>query len=249
MKKLFIATILTVFLLTTCVFADEIQYKSTPIGEIDIDVYLPEQLIVFTRAVTDSNKNLELIDTTASKLISDMKSKNLYLYAVDSELTYDVSLQAKKTKREDLKNLSKEDLNDIIDSKSTDLKETKNLLYESAEIVNHNDVTFINFKYKLLNEFDTENVVYISNYYTVYKGQEINFQLQSYKKVIEGDLLEQFNTSVQKTKFIELEGNTGKTGYLNGTLEMLISCGSIILVLGVILLLLKKNSKKKDNYI
>ncbi|MBQ8730095.1 MAG: hypothetical protein IJY81_02770 [Lachnospiraceae bacterium] len=253
MRKTFKAMLLTLiltFALPLSVCADD-NYKSYPIGEVDIDVYLPEELVVFTRAVTDSNENLKLIDSTASKLISDMKSGNLYIYAVDKELSYDLTLKVTKSKSStDLIDRDEEEINKLIKNKTESYKETKNLLFTSADVVSHEDVKFINFKYSLLNEFDTTKTVYVSSYYTIYKGQEVNFQLQTYSKEASLDKEPIFANAMQKTRFVEVEGSTSSDGIVFGALEMLISCVIVIAFVGLILLLVRRSANKKtDNYI
>lgn len=231
--------------------ADEgVTYK---FPDLNLQIKVPSELVCFTRNVTSSNPDLELIGAdNAEELRTLMQVNNIYFEAVPQEnVNYEIIIDGKELTSKEITNLSllpenelNEAFNDYtsgIDKKNDDVTET--LL--SSEIRKINDVTYF--------VTDVESVsknlvtVKILKYYTIMNGKYITFTLQTTSDTITNTMQSQYDRIIASAQYPEV---MKKSIFDNMILSELASSIFVLLVpiafLGLILfLLIKINAKSK----
>lgn len=221
--------------------------------DLNLQIKVPSELVCFTRNVTSSNPNLELIGAdNAEELRSLMQVNNIYFEAVPKEnIDYEIIIDGKELSSKDITNLSdlsenelKETFNEYtggIDKKNDDVTET----LEASEIRKINNVTYFVTDVKSI----SANLVTVKilKYYTIMNGKYITFTLQTTSADITDTMKSQFDSIVSSAEYPEV---MKKSIFDNVVLSELLSSIFTLLipiaVLGLILfLLIRINDKSK----
>ena len=242
------AVIITLLLTATTVLAADKEYK---LKDIDLTVTAPDDLIVFTRETTASNPNYDYIDKEALELTADMEQKNMYLYAIDKDSTYDITIIATRapSSLEYYNNCTDEEIDTIMATNRRDLEAIPNLTVNSIDVYEQSDTKMIRYDVVNASESDGLNKVYIIEYDTVFQDFEYTIKLQSYGKEISDDTLRMFDYMVKNMSFSELSGSSVRTRIVNEALELFIGAAMFIAFLGIILFILNMSKKNKKKHV
>ena len=245
--KAFIIMVLVAFV-PIAVYAADKTYK---LKDIDLTVTLPEDLVVFTRETTASNPNYDYIDKEALALTADMEQKNIYLYAIDKDNTFDITVIATKAgnSSEDYNNCSVEELDSIIRINREDLSEISYVTLKNSEVYEHPVTKMIHYSVENAHESNGLNTVYIEEYDAVYEGFEYSIKLQSYGKQADDSTLETFKQMVDTLDFSKLSGSSVRTRILHEVIELLIGGLMVIAFLGLILFIMSRGKKNKNKHV
>lgn len=235
--------------------ADEgVTYK---FPDLNLQIKVPSELICFTRNVTSSNANLELIGAdNAEELRSLMQVNNIYFEAVPQEnVNYEIIIDGKELTSSKITNLSELSENELseafsdytsgIDKKNDDVTET----LEASEIRKINDVTY--FVTDVVSVSANLVTVKILKYYTIMNGKYITFTLQTTSANITDTMQSQFDSIVSSAEYPEV---MKKSIFDNAVLSEVVSSILMLLIpiafLGLILFLLIRinNKAKKRGY-
>ncbi len=225
--------------------------------DLNLQIKVPSELVCFTRNVTSSNPNLELIGAdNAEELRSLMQVKNIYFEAVPQEnVNYEIIIDGKELTSNEVNNLSdlsEDELNEAfndytsgIDKKNNDVTET----LVSSEIRKINNVTYF------VTDIDSisENLVTVKivKYYTIMNGKYITFTMQTTSSSITDTMQSQFDSIINSAEFPEV---MKKSIFDNAVLSEVLSSIFMLLIpiafLGLILFLLIRinNKAKKRGY-
>ncbi len=232
----------------------EVTYK---FPDLNLQIKVPSELACFTRNVTSSDPNLELIGAdNAEELRTLMQVNNIYFEAVPREnVNYEIIVDGKELTSKEVTNLSalsEDELNEAfgdytsgIDKKNDDVTET----LTSSEIRKINDATY--FVTNVDSVSKNLVAVKILKYYTIMNGKYITFTLQTTSDTITDTMQSQLNSIILSAEYPEV---MKKSIFDNIILSELSSSIFVLLVpiafLGLILFLLIKinNKSKKRGY-
>lgn len=225
--------------------------------DLNLQIKVPSELVCFTRNVTSSNPNLELIGAdNAEELRSLMQVKNIYFEAVPQEnINYEIIIDGKELTSNEVNNLSdlsEDELNEAFNDYTSGIDKKNNNVTEtlvSSEIRKINNVTYF------VTDIDSisENLVTVKilKYYTIMNGKYITFTMQTTSASITDTMQSQFDSIINSAEFPEV---MKKSIFDNAVLSEVLSSIFMLLIpiafLGLILFLLIRinNKAKKRGY-
>jgi len=220
--------------------------------DINLTVTLPPELVVFTRETTASDPNYDYLEKEALEFTADMEQKNIYLYAINKDKTYDITITAtpyKQTDNEfidDYVNLSNEKLEEVRKKEASKLEASEGITVIDSYIYNDNKIPFI--VYKILNNTDN-NTVYILEAYTLKEETNYFIRLQSYDKEITQEMADSFNEILKSSDFSKLKGSSTQYRILKEMIELLIGFAIVAAILMIIILILRARNNNKHHHI
>lgn len=247
-KKISILSAIFAILLTTTVLAASTEYK---LRDINLIATIPDEYKVITRETTASSPNYTFLEVDAIEFTADMEQRNLYLYAVDKDKSFDITISALKTVpgEEYYKDLSSNQLDEIIAHDKKMLTSTPNITVNDIKLFEHNQTPMI--MYDVVNGTDTASTkdVYIVEYKTILADNFYSIKLQSFGKEITDEQKQQLKSIVSSLEFTELSGSSTQTRILKESLELLIGAAMVIAVLALIIFILNITKKNKNKHI
>ncbi len=248
MKKTFITAFLTAMMIlvpSMLISANEKNpEKEYSISAIDLTVSVTEDLNVLTRNVSEGNPALEILDAEPIALQNSYLQNHIYLDAFPDDLSYEIIVTATDIHNDDAKNfsdLNENDFAEYCEKLKSGYAEGGHEELLSMEIY-QNDVT----KYVYTYTHSTLNDVssYIARYYTVMNGRNYNFTLQTNDLEITDELDSQLQSIVDSAQYAKVKSSITESGLFMELYETLIGFGLTVLILGTILFLLIRSSKK-----
>lgn len=242
-----------------CINADEAAAagESVPyrFPDLNLQINVPSELACFTRNVTSSNPDLELIGAdNAEQLRTLMQVNNIYFEAVPREnINYEIIIDGKELTSKEVTNLSalsENELKEAFNEYTADINKKNDNVTETltdSEIRRINDVTY--FVTQVDSTSENLVTVKILKYYTIMNGKYITFTLQTTSDKITDTMQSQFDSIISSARYPEV---MKKSLLDNAVFSELASSIFVLLVpiafLGLILFLLIKmtsGSKKK----
>ncbi|MDD6573270.1 MAG: hypothetical protein PUF12_12875 [Thermoflexaceae bacterium] len=244
MKKRFLTALFTSMIIlstTILVFAEEKEYS---ISAINLILNVTDELNVLTRNVSEGNPALEILDADAIELQNSYLQNHVYLDAFPDNLQYEILVTATDVNNSQAKNfseLSEADFMDYCDKLTEQFASSeKESLLEMK--IYENDTTKYVYTYTH-STFDDVSV-YAAKYYTVMNGYNYNYTLQSNDLPIDGTLSTQLKDIVDSAQYTEVKSSITESGLFMELYETFIGFGITVLVLGVLLFLLIRSTKK-----
>lgn len=232
-------------------FAADATYK---FSDIDLQVTIPGELICFTRATTNNNAYLKKIGVgTASELRATMLSANVYLEAVNEDITYEVVISSQPASSElpDFNNVDSAQLNELFEQYIESYKhtETENFTEDitDSSIYEHNGVNY--FQTDITNVSKTKVTVYSRKYYTVMQGNVYTFSIQSKTNQIDEEMKNTLTSVVQSAEYKPISKSIFESNMVTELLSSVITVGVPIAVLALIAYLLGRTKKKSAKQI
>ena len=176
-KSLFAALISMFMLLSAAAAADTTTYT---LDELDMEISVPNELVVFTRDLDDSDLYLSLFGLEKESFLNTMISSDIYLSAVDMDTGAEVVVTMTENEVSNFNLLSDAELSALqenLDSIYQDLGRT----YLGSEIYRHHQATFVKINFTTP---DPEMPINSLQYYTIYANKAINITLHSYNDAI-----------------------------------------------------------------
>lgn len=245
MKKRTITALLTTMITlftTVFVYAAENEYA---ISAIDLIVNVSDELNVLTRNVSEGHPALQILEgANAVDLRNSFIQNNIYLNAFPDDLKYEIIITATNVNNDSAKNFSELENNEF-EAYCKQLTES----FESSEheelldiSIYENDTT----KYVVTHTHNTNNniSVYAKRYYTVMNGFNYNYILQTDDIEITSELEENFLEIINSANYTKVDASITESGIFMEMYETFIGFGLTVLILGTILFLSTRPTKK-----
>lgn len=171
MRKIF--ALLIAFLLVFPVTEAHAAENVYRLDELALSVTVPDELATFTRDTSKNDPDLATFGITKEQMDSMMTENNIYLNALTENGAYEIVVTMSKISMDDFYYLSDSDLSEIASSFVDGYAENGMQVIES-EIYAHPQAKFL--KIYLKHSSDS----YVLQYYTIYDGKAISFNLHSY---------------------------------------------------------------------
>jgi hypothetical protein len=203
MKKF---TLILLFIIYLC-FSVEAYGATFNIKELNMNVNIPDNLIVFTREIATDDKNLTLLGLDKATLENHYKENFIYFNAINVDPNFEIIITMQDYEGSQLIF----DFNELKDSELMSIGEeiSKNnvinqnvITYKKYSIYNHDQAKFLKIYFEQLN--NSEKVQSIQNY-TIINGQAINITMHSYSGIITNDqetMLDEIINSISFTQVL-----------------------------------------------
>lgn len=223
-------------------------------SDIDLEVSIPEELVCFTRSTTNNNAYLDKIGVDdAAELRASMQAANVYLEAVNKDITYEVVVSGQKASSElpNFDNVDSEKLNELFNEYVESYKHIEADAFTeditASEISQHNGVYY--FQTDITNISKTMVTVYSRKYYTVMQGNVYTFSIQSKTNQLDDAMIDQLDKIVSSAKYTPVSKSIFENSIVTEILSSLITLGLPIGVLALIAYLLGRTKKKSAKQI
>jgi hypothetical protein len=252
MKK--IMTLLMGLLMSVSLFLTSVQAATTEykFADINVSVYVPDDLITFTRSVTSNNANLDLLGVDdVEELRALMKINNVYLEAVPSDVSYELIISGKDTSTADLNTLSDSDLNNIfkdyvaasdnIDNDSVTEKVTGSSIQKEDNAVYFvTDVTSVS---------NNDITIYMKKYYTVMMGKAVSFSIQANGQALTDEMQQILLDVVRSASYKTIHKSILENEYVSEILATFVTLAVPIAILAIIAYFVTKSKTKSKKQI
>lgn len=244
MKKRFLTALFTSMIIlatTILVFAEEKEYS---ISAINLILNVTDELNVLTRNVSEGNPALEILDADAIELQNSYLQNHVYLDAFPDNLQYEILVTATDVNNSQAKNfseLSEADFMDYCDKLTEQFASSEKESLLEMKIYENDTAKYI---YTYTHSTFDDVSVYAAKYYTVMNGYNYNYTLQSNDLPIDGILSTQLKDIVDSAQYTEVKSSITESGLFMELYETFIGFGITVLVLGVLLFLLIRSTKK-----
>ncbi|MDO5403543.1 MAG: hypothetical protein Q4F11_08900 [Eubacteriales bacterium] len=244
------ASVLIISTSVTAMAADS-TYK---FSDIDLEVTIPEELICFTRSTTNNNAYLDKIGVDdAASLRASMQAANVYLEAVNKDITYELVVSSQPASKElpDFNNTDSQQLNKLFNEYIERYKHIEADAFTEditdSEITQHNGVYY--FQTDITNISKTKVTVYSRKYYTVMQGNVYTFSIQSKTNQLDNTMTKQLTEIVQSAKYAPVSKSIFENNIVTELLSSIITLGLPIGALALIAYLLNRTKKKSAKQI
>jgi hypothetical protein len=167
------------------------------LDELDMSIELPSDFVVFTRDINPNDPNLSTYELTKDSLSSYMTSNNIYLYAWDKDINYDIFITMIDSPLKDYNGISDTTLSTLATGIESEY-ESAGITYIKSEIYQQSQAKFLKI---YSSQPDGESTIYGLEYHTVYAGKVINVSMQSYSGQITSENEATLKSIVDSVKF------------------------------------------------
>lgn len=157
--------------------------KTYDLDELGMDIDFSEDLVVFTRDIKSNDPSLGEYGLTKDSLTTLMRERNIYLYAWDKDINYEIIITMTDSLFTDYNQFSDTSLNALMPTIASEY-ESAGITFIKHELYQHTQAKFIKI---YISQLSNGNTVYGLQYNTVYDGKAINVTLQSYSGEIDSN--------------------------------------------------------------
>lgn len=238
------AVICSTTVITT--MAADSKYK---FSDIDLIVTIPEDLVCFTRSTTNNNSYLEKIGVEdASELRTTMTANNIYLEAVNKDITYEIVITGKPA-NDALPNFDGTDDSDLNRLFDEYIQSCDNIVNDgvtenvtASAIYEQNGVKYFQTDIKTVS--NTMITFYSRKYYTVMQGNVYTFTLQSKSNELNEQMSQQLESIVNSSQYVPVKASILENNVVTELLSTIITIGVPIGILALIVFILDRTKKK-----
>lgn len=244
MKKRFLTALFTSMIILSASILVHAAEKEYPISAINLIVTVTDELNVLMRNVSEGNPALDILDADAIELQNSYLQNHVYLDAFPNSLQYEILITATDVNNSGARNfseLSEDDFKDYCDNLSKQYASGENETLIEMKIY-ENDTTKYVYTYTHSTLDDVSS--YIEKYYTVMNGYNYNFTMQTNDLEIDETLSAQLKSIVDSAQYTEVKSSITDSGLFMELYETFIGFGLTVLILGFILFLLIRSTKK-----
>ena len=224
------------------------------LADINLQVSVPNDLVVFTRNVTSNNAYLDLVGTDdVEELRSLMNTNNIYLEIIPKDVAYEILVSGKKA------DSSSKNFNELSDTELTALfneyvsscdnisnsSVTENVL--SSQITKEGDVTYFEVDVKSVS--NNSVTVYLKKYYTVMMGQSITYSMQVNGKEVSDEQAAVLKDIVSTAQYKEIKKSIFDNSYMAEITSSVITVVVPIAILALVVFLVNKATHKTKKQI
>ena len=167
---------LMMFFISVTAHAEE--YTTYYLKEVDMEINLPADCIVFMRDVDESHPGLAHFGFTADQMLEVMKNGDLYLDGIEPDSEYEIGVVMVKDHEGSMDEWGDDLLNTALRSRWQHL-ESIGYQCTSMEITNHPQTKFLQIDYCFIGD----NVsLYMREYYTRYHGTMYGITLTTFQE-------------------------------------------------------------------
>lgn len=242
-KKLFTVLITSMMILsmTVLIFAAEKEYK---ISAINLIVNVTEDLNVLTRNVSEGNPALEILNAEPVELQNTYLQNHIYLDAFPDDLSYEILVTATRINTSGSRNfneLEESEFKDYFDRLTEEYNASENEELIHMDIYQNNTTKYVyTYTHNTLNNVSS----YIARYYTVMDGYNYHYTLQTNDLEIDDTLSATLQSIVDSAQYTEVKSSITESGLFMEIYETFIGFGFTVVILGIVLFLLIRSSKK-----
>ena len=200
MKKLSFILVLVLLLQLCSVSAYAADTKHFKLEELDMEMDIPADYVVFTRDIDSSDRNLQKYGLTKGTLLQQFENSNIYLDAWNKDARYEILVTMTDSVLDDYNLLSDTVLNTLSSSTKSLFKDMGYECTNTNHIQQEKQAKFLDYFLENANE-----KIFCHEYNTVYAGKTINISFFIYtdKKNLEDYLFEanMANDIIDSVKF------------------------------------------------
>ncbi len=174
MKKLSVLIVIVVLLFSFAPTALAVS-GTFDLDELGLQITIPSGYSVITKDTPAGDPIFSVLGTTKSALMSDFKSKNIYLNAISDTYSEEIVVTNTKISMSNFSLLSDTALNTLATT-LLDEFDDYGIYVSDHEIYQHSQAKFIKVYFT-----DAAKSVHGLLYYTVYEGNAMNFTMRSYE--------------------------------------------------------------------
>lgn len=242
-KKLAV-TFAMCFLLIISTLSTFATSQTIDLKDADLKVEIPEEFVTLTRNMKKDDSNLSVFGYDNPEQVNkQFKANNIFLNTSPKNGEYGITIAVTETSASknifELSKYKDKDLENIITKAKTELAKT--VILTDSKIYKNKGNTFIVLKGKTT----SKNVMYVTQYFTIYNGKQYTFNMYYYNhepSQMSLDVHKNMVDSVQFTKNLKrpfsLANPTG-----NPTVDKCLWVGVVILI-GLIIMFINKGRKK-----
>ena len=146
------------------------------IREMGMKIDIPEEFVVFTRDNVPTDSELAIWGWTLDEIRAYLKTNNLYLQAVNQDLSYEISISMVEKPLGYLNHFSENEISSALQSRK-DLYTSSGDEWLGASVHHHQQTKFLKTDLK---RFASGATVYAKEYFTIYEDKTISINLYSY---------------------------------------------------------------------
>lgn len=241
-KKLFLSLLITLSLTSGVIYAAGREYG---ISAINLTVSIPEGLNVLTRNVSEGNPALDILDADAVSLQNSYIQNNIYLDAFPDDLTYEIlitSTRISDSGAKDLTAFTDDEINEYINRVKADYNDKKEDSLLLSNIYSTDTATYV---YTESHSTAGDVSSYVYKYYTIMNGYNYHFTLQTNDMIADDIILAQYKDIIDSASYEYVKASITESPIFMDLYEAFVGFGLTILILGTILVLLIRSTKKR----
>lgn len=229
------------FISAISVYGATSKYK---LYDIDLTVALPDDLYIVTRDMAASDPVYKNIDSDALSFTADMEQKNIYLYALAKNKSYDISITAVKADKEkNFDQMTQEELKANLETEKREIEDTQKLIVNDMYISEVGDYSYYIYD---LESADPNEKIYMLRSRMVFRNMSYIITLQTYNGELSDSLRKEFEDLYKSCDYTKLNASSKTIRMLNEARDLLIGTVLMLAILGVILIIarISRNNKK-----
>lgn len=227
--------------------------SSYKISDLDVEVKVSDDLVVFTRSVTSNNSYLDLIGVNdVEELRSLMRINNVYLEIIPREkVNFEILVSGYEYKG-DIKNineLTEDELNSSLEEYvNISNKETDEITETVTDSYIHREGDSVYLVTDITSAKKDLVTVYAKKYYTIVDGKVITYSIQSDNTKITDEMNNYLTDIVKSAEYKEIKKSILENPFLAEITSTLITLLAPIAVLGLLTFIVYKMTSKKKKY-
>lgn len=172
-------------------------YTKYYLDELEMEISLPEEVYAVTRENVEENPFLDIFGLSPDQALEILEAENLYLSAVDEEVSFQLMLSVTEVPGLDFREYSDDELKNFLDIKRENYIDIGGT-WIGGSVLQLEETSFLKIDF-LWN--DGKKDIRVQEHYTIYQGKAFNLTLNSYTGSISDEMESMLVQTVGSIRF------------------------------------------------